>query len=175
MAMELLADQHLEVFYRGPEADRGVRRHLEGIIRLLPWIATIDQFQHWLYTHPGHSRPQRTEAWLQIRRRFGDDAIDWSGLESFRDGMWRRQLHLFHVPFYYIEYGIAQLGALQLWMHSRRNMDEALANYRAALNLGGTRTLPDLFEAAGIRFDFSSQTLQPLIDEVHAELVKSDQ
>ena len=169
MAMELMADQHLDVFYSPPGAARGARLHLEGVIRLLPWIATIDQFQHWLYSHPGHSRTQRTEAWRQIRTRFADDAVDWSNLDAFHDGMWQRQLHLFHVPFYYIEYGIAQLGALQLWMRCRQNMGEALADYRTALGLGGTRMLPDLFEAAGIRFDFSSQTLRPLIDEVHAE------
>lgn len=173
MTMELLADPHMDVFYPGADADRAVRKHLEGIIRFFPWMATIDQFQHWLYMHPDCSVAQRTEAWLNILARFSDQRIDWAGCESFRETMWQRQIHLYHYPFYYVEYGIAQLGALQLWLQSRDSVETALANYRHALKLGGARPLPQLFEAAKIRFDFSESTMRPLIEAVQNELGRS--
>jgi oligoendopeptidase F len=122
-----------------------------------------------MYTHPGHSRSERTTEWLGILSRFSG-SVDWTGLEKVRESMWHRQLHLFHAPFYYIEYGIAQLGALQLWMKAKEDPRKALANYRAALALGGTRTLPELFSAAGIAFDFSEKTLRPLMHELANEL-----
>ncbi|HUB25792.1 MAG TPA: M3 family oligoendopeptidase, partial [Tepidisphaeraceae bacterium] len=137
MSMELLGSEHLEVFYNDADAARAKRKGIEGIIRFLPWMATIDLFQHWLYTHPGHTPAARTEYWLSLLDRFGG-GIDWSGHETARAVSWQRQLHLFHVPFYYIEYGIAQLGALQLWVASKTNPRKALSNYRAALALGGT-------------------------------------
>jgi oligoendopeptidase F len=169
MAMELFADEHLDAFYSPADAQRAKRKHLEGIIRILPWIATIDQFQHWLYTHPGHARDQRTQQWLDLDQQFASK-VDWSGYEEVRQAYWQRQLHLFHVPFYYIEYGIAQLGALQLWMKSKEDPRAALSNYRAALKLGGTRSIPDLFTAAGIQFDFSEKTLRPLMAAIGEEL-----
>jgi oligoendopeptidase F len=169
MSMELLGSEHFDVFYNPAEAARARRTMIEGIIRFFPWMATIDVFQHWLYTHPGHSRQQRTDQWLSILDRFGGN-IDWTGFEPVRESMWQRQLHLFHSPFYYIEYGIAQLGALQLWLKAKDDPRRALANYRAALKLGGTRPLPDLFSAAGIRFDFSQQTLRPLMNALEEEL-----
>ena len=171
MAMESLASEHLDLFYPKPEeAARAKRTYLEGIVRFFPWMATIDQFQHWLYTHPGHSRVERTKHWLGLLDRFGGD-VDWSGYEQVRESSWQRQLHLFHAPFYYVEYGIAQLGALQVWMKAKQDPQRALANYRAALKLGGTRPLPELFSAAGLRFDFSSQTIEPLINAVHEDLI----
>ncbi len=170
MSMELLADPHMDVFYDPQDANRAVRKHLEGIIRFFPWMATIDQFQDWIYTHEGHSRAERNTAWLDILGRFSDPAIDWSGFEANRQSMWQRQVHLFHYPFYYVEYGIAQLGALQLWQQAQRDAEAALANYRKALTLGGTRPLPELFDAAGIRFDFNEATLRPLIEAIEEEL-----
>ncbi len=169
MAMELFGSEHLDVFYSEADASRARRVHFEGIIHILPWIATIDSFQHWLYTHPGHTRQQRTEHWLSLMDRFGSK-VDWSGWEHAREAWWQRQLHLFHVPFYYVEYGIAQLGALQLWMKAKEDPKRALAGYRAGLKLGGTRSLPELFSAAGIHFDFSERTLRPLMDAVAEEL-----
>ncbi|HEY7089352.1 MAG TPA: M3 family oligoendopeptidase [Tepidisphaeraceae bacterium] len=171
MAMELLGADHLDVFYNEAEHARAKRVHLEGIIRFLPYMATIDQFQHWLYTHPGHTREQRTKQWLSLVDRFGPK-IDWSGFEETRASSWWRKLHLFHVPFYYVEYGIAQLGALQVWMKSRKDPRSALSNYRAGLKLGGTRPLPELFAAAGINFDFSQKTLRPLMSAVRDELAE---
>jgi oligoendopeptidase F len=173
MSMEALGSEHFDVFYDTPaEAARARRHYFQRVIQLLPWIATIDSFQHWIYTHPGHARDARTREWVRLLDRFDSSAddLDWSGLEAARESMWLRQLHLFHLPFYFIEYGIAQLGALQLWMKAKGNPRQALANYRAALALGGTRPLPELFAAAGIRFDFSGKTLRPLINAVREEL-----
>ena len=167
--MELLGLEHLGVFYADESSvQRAIKKHYEGIVRFFPWMATIDSFQHWLYTHPNHSRGERTAEWLRLNDRFGNH-LDWSGYESILEAYWQRQLHLFHVPFYYVEYGIAQLGALQLWLASREDPRKALSNYRAALKLGGTRTLPELFSAAGIHFDFSARTLKPLIDSLSEE------
>jgi oligoendopeptidase F len=170
MSMEALGCEHYEVFYDDPaDAARAKRSYLEKVLRLFPWAATIDSFQHWLYTHPGHGRSQRTAEWLRLMDRF-DGKQDWSGYEAAREALWHRQLHLFHVPFYYVEYAIAQLGALQLWMKAREDPRRALANYRSALTLGGTRPLPELFAAAGISFDFSERTLRPLMNELREEL-----
>lgn len=162
MAMELFALPHLEVFYfRSEERARAVRERLEGIIAILPWIATIDAFQHWLYTHPGHSRDERRRAWLETHERFGG-GVDWTGLEDPRGWLWHRQLHLFLHPFYYIEYGIAQLGALGLWGRAREDPAAALGDYKSALALGGSRPLPELFKAAGLPFDFGEEAVGPL-------------
>ena len=169
MSMEMLAYPYLDEFYDAAEVARAKRDHLEGIVKVLPWIATIDAFQHWLYTHPDHSRKQRTECWLDLDERFGS-AVNWEGLENFRAVMWQRQLHLFEVPFYYIEYGIAQLGAMQLWLNSKKNEKNAIEHYTRAMRLGGSRPLPELFEAAGLTFDFGPGIVSRLIEEVQQEL-----
>jgi len=171
MSMELIGADHYDVFYPD-EADRAraTRGLLEGIITILPWIATIDQYQHWLYTNPGHSDSERTVAWLKVLDRFNRSQVDWSGLDEVRASMWQKQLHLYHVPFYYIEYGIAQLGALQLWLAYRNDPVKALSAYRQALRLGGRRPLPELFETAGLRFDFTRETLEPLMAAIGEEL-----
>jgi oligoendopeptidase F len=170
MSMELLGSEHFDVFYADPaNAARARRKLIEGIIGILPWIAIIDSFQHWLYTHPDHAASERTTEWLRLLNRFWPD-VDWSGLELARASNWQRQLHLFHCPFYYIEYGIAQLGALQLWLKAQNDPRAALNGYRASLDLGGTRTLPELFAAAGIVFDFSAKTLRPLMSAMEDEL-----
>ncbi len=169
MSMELLAHPYLDEFYGGEHLDRARRTHLEGIIRFLPWCATIDAFQHWLYTNPGHDLAARTRCWLELQERFAP-GVDWTGLEDARAAAWHRQLHLFEVPFYYIEYGIAQLGSLQLWLQSRTDEGRALANYRRAMSLGGSRPLPELFAAADLRFDFGPETVGRLIEAVQEEL-----
>jgi len=171
MSMELIGADHYGVFYPDQaDRDRAVRSLLEGIITILPWIATIDQFQHWLYTNPGHSVDERTDAWLKIHGRFNRSTVDWTGLGGPRAAMWQRQLHLYHVPFYYIEYGIAQLGALQLWLNYRNDPAKALSDYRSALKFGGKRPLPELFETAGLKFDFTRATLEPLMAAIGEEL-----
>jgi oligoendopeptidase F len=171
MGMELLAYDYLDLFYAGEDLARARREQLEGIVNVFPWIATIDAFQHWIYTNPTHTREQRTQFWLDLQKRFGG-IEDWSDHGEFRAASWQRQLHLFSVPFYYIEYGIAQIGALQLWQNARAGRATALKRYRQALALGGSRPLPELWAAAGLRFDFSAATLRPLIEAVHTELLK---
>ncbi|MFN0012861.1 MAG: M3 family oligoendopeptidase [Phycisphaerales bacterium] len=170
MSMELTSHPFLDEFYpNAGDADRARRVHLEGIATILPWIATIDQFQQWLYTHPGHTRDERAAVWVGLQERFGAD-VDWSGLEEARRFMWQRQLHLFGAPFYYIEYGIAQLGALQLWQRYRSDAPGAIAAYKRGLALGGSRPLPQLFEAAGLDFDFSPARIERTWGEVERAL-----
>ena len=169
MSMELLTHGFLDEFYSEEDMQRAIRTHLEGIVSILPWIATIDAFQHWVYTNPEHSRDERHSKWLELGERFGS-ILDWSGFEDWRKVGWQKQLHLFSYPFYYIEYGIAQLGALQMWLQYRKNPEMALANYATAMRLGGSRPLPNLFEAGGMSFDLGRSTVQGLIDAVRDEL-----
>lgn len=173
MSMELLGNDFLEQFYPKPEANRARKTHLEGILNILPWIATVDAFQHWVYTNPGHSRAQRKSAWLGLMDRFGGD-VDWSGYEQSRALLWQRQLHIFIHAFYYIEYGIAQLGALQVWSNSRRDKRQAVLDYKSALRLGGSRPLPELFNAAGCKFEFSRATVAPLVQLLRRELAAAN-
>ena len=170
MGMELLAAPHLSVFYRNEEDyKRAYRNTLEDAVILFPWIAIIDALQHWVYTNPTHTREDRRKTWVEIFLRF-QPSIDWSGYEEERDYTWHRQLHPFAVPFYYIEYGIAQVGALQVWLQGRRDHRGAVERYWRALSLGGSRPLPRLFEAAGATFKFDYETLKLLTDAVGEEL-----
>ncbi len=169
MSMELLSFPYLGEFYDEAQVARAKRERLEDLSALLPWVATIDAFQHWIYTHPEHSRDERTAHWLELDERFGA-AVSWDGLEHYRQMSWQRQGHLFGVPFYYIEYGIAQLGALQLWLGFKADRARAIENYRRALRLGGSRPLPELFEAAELTFDFGPDTVKRLMDDVQREL-----
>jgi oligoendopeptidase F len=170
MSMELFSADHLGVFYSPADALRAKRGVLERVIRFLPWMATIDSFQHWLYTHPDHTRAGRREQWLAILDRFYSPVIDFSGFEENRATLWHRQLHLFNYAFYYIEYGIAQLGALQLWLQYKKDPKSAIANYQKALAIGGRAPLPELFAAAQIPFDFSDKALAPLMQALDKEL-----
>ena len=169
MTMELFGADYYEEFYSPIDAARAKRKHLEGVIDVLPWIARIDAFQHWIYAHPDHSVADRTAYWLDLEKRFGSK-LDWEGYQPIRESVWQRQLHLFCHPFYYIEYGIAQLGALQIWRIYKQDASKAVKGYRSALSLGGSKTLPQLFEAAGINFDFSIDSIEPLMDAVKKEL-----
>jgi oligoendopeptidase F len=171
MSMELLGNEFLGEFYAAPEANRARKTHLEGIIGFFPWMATVDAFQHWVYTHPGHTRSERKAAYLQLMDRFGGD-IHWDGYEDSRAYSWHRQLHIFLYPFYYVEYGIAQLGALQVWANSKRDRAKALNDYKKSLALGGSRPLPELFSAAGCKFQFDAATIKPLIQLAETELKK---
>jgi oligoendopeptidase F len=176
MAMELLSAPYLARedggYYEADDACRARIEHLEGILALLPWVATVDAFQQWLYTSgEGHDRDARDAAWVRIFRRF-DTGLNWDGLESLRLARWYRQLHIFLYPFYYIEYGIAQLGALQVWRNSLNDQAEAVRAYRQALALGGTRPLPELFEAAGARFAFDADTVGELVALVEEQLAE---
>ena len=171
MAMELFSMDHWDVFFENKEDLQRAKEHqLERVITIFPWIAVIDKFQHWIYENPGHSIEERTEAWVRIFKEFSNDVLDYSGLEKYVANGWQKQLHLFEVPFYYIEYGIAQLGAIGLWMQYKKDPEAALDNYMKALSLGGTKTLPELYKAAGLQFDFSSENIKMLMELVNREL-----
>jgi len=166
MSMELLTQDEWGIFYENSnEVNRAKMSHLEGVVYLLPWIATIDAFQHWIYSNPNHTREERKEYWLSLRDKFGSN-MNWSGNEKFRELSWQQQGHLYGVPFYYVEYGIAQLGALQLWQTHRNNPEKALKDYSNAMELGNTKTLPDLFAAAELKLGFDEKHLNSLIEEV---------
>ena len=169
MSMELLTQPWWDKFYESEEADRARRAHLEGVVFLLPWIATIDSFQHWIYANPGHSKEERAEVWLSIRDKFGSD-MDWTGHTDFKELSWQQQGHLFGVPFYYIEYGIAQLGSLQLWKTQMGDPQKALDDYANAMSLGNTRTLPELFSAADLELGFNEGHFMSLMGTVETAL-----
>ncbi len=171
MAMELFTMDHWTVFFSDKEELRRAKeQQLERVITIFPWIATIDKFQHWIYENPGHSTEERMNEWMSILDEFSSPAIDFSGLDEYRKYGWQRQLHLYEVPFYYIEYGIAQLGALGLWQQYKKNPDTAIANYINALRLGGTQPLPELFKAARLPFNFSPGYISELMLFVKQEL-----
>jgi oligoendopeptidase F len=173
MSMELFSMDYWDAFFSDKkELKRAKEYQLERVITIFPWIATIDKFQHWVYENPGHTEEQRASTWMDILNEFSSSAIDFSGLDGYRRYSWQRQLHLFEVPFYYIEYGIAQLGAIGLWMQFKKNKTIALDNYIQALSLGGMKTLPQLFNAAGLKFDFSQTYVSELMDFVHEEMKK---
>lgn len=169
MSMELLAYPYMDEFYTAEEDARARRNHLEGVLRGLIAIAVIDQFQHWIYEHPTHTRSQRHDKWVELQDRIGL-GLDWTGIEHLRRTEWHRVLHIFEMPFYYIEYGIAQLGALQLWLNAGVDRAGTLAAYKRALALGSSRPLPELFKTAGADFDFGPTTIQRLTAKVEHEL-----
>ena len=171
MSMELMTQNEWGEFYNDEEANRARIGHLEGIIFLLPWIATIDSFQHWIYSNPGHTRDERKNVWNSIRDRFGSN-MEWGDYQGHRDTSWQQQGHLFGVPFYYVEYGIAQLGALQLWRTQRKDSVKALSDYSNAMALGNTKTLPELFSAADIELGFGEEHLGSLISEVRMAMAE---
>lgn len=171
MSMELFSMNYWDSFFSNAgDLARAKEHQLERVITVMPWIATIDKFQHWIYENPFHTTEQRTAKWMEILGEFSSSEIDFSGLEKFREIAWQRQLHLFEVPFYYIEYGIAQLGAIGMWKQFKENKENALDNYMKALSLGGTKTLPELYKAAGLSFNFSPAYIKELMEFVHTEM-----
>ncbi len=170
MSMELFSMNHWHFFFDSKEElTRAKEQQLERVITIFPWIATIDKFQHWVYKNPNHTTEERANQWLTILKEFSSPVIDYSGLDYYRRFGWQRQLHLFEVPFYYIEYGIAQLGAIGLWQQYKQNPESAISNYITALKLGGTKTLPELFKAAGLQFDLSPAHIDGLMQFVKKE------
>ena len=171
MSMELFTMNHWDIFFSDQNDLKRAKIHqLERVITIFPWIALVDKFQHWVYENPAHTADERTTKWIELQNEFSSSVIDFSGLDHFRKYNWQRQLHLFEVPFYYIEYGIAQIGAIGLWMQYKKDPAAALSNYINALHFGGTKTLPALFEAAGLKFDFSPGHIQTLMSFVDLEL-----
>jgi len=173
MSMELISMDHWDVFFTNEaELKRAKREHLEDIIETLPWVATIDRFQHWLYENPTHSLEERKANWNRIFDQFADTVTDWSGLQDAKDYLWQKQLHLYEVPFYYIEYGMAQLGAVAVWRNFRENSAKGLQGYQNALKLGYMKSIPEIYKAANIKFDFSRSYIKELMDFVREELDK---
>lgn len=177
MSMELLAspfiDRRSGGYYTAEEERRSRTDLLEGIVIFLPHCASVDAFQQWIYMDDaGRNADARDAKWLELRRRFEGDAVDWSGLDKERIARWYQQPHFFSSPFYYIEYGIAQLGALQVWRNSLSDPKEAVRKYRAALALGATQRLPELFKAAGARLIFDAAGIHELVTLVEEELAK---
>lgn len=169
MGMELLAGEFLNEFYGADDTRRSQKRHWEDIVSTLVWVATIDCFQKWLYENPKHTLNERSQSWLAIRKRFGSDFVNWDGLEEEHSFLWHRQLHIFEAPFYYIEYGFAQLGALELWANVKKDWALALKNFREALSLGGSLSVPKLYQKAGLNFNFSKAVVEPLMEMVYKQ------
>lgn len=170
MAMELFSMDKWDVFFdNADELKRAKEQQLERVITIFPWIATIDKFQHWIYENPVHTEEDRAGKWMEILNEFSSPILDVQGLDEYRRYGWQRQLHLYEVPFYYIEYGIAQLGAIGLWQQYKQNPANAVNNYITALSLGGTRTLPELFKAAGLDFNLSPGYIKGLMEFVKKE------
>ncbi|QIX60322.1 M3 family oligoendopeptidase [Hymenobacter sp. BT18] len=173
MSMELMSMDHWDVFF--PDAEelrRAKKTHLESVLETFPWVATIDKFQHWVYENPQHTEAERHQCWTDIFDEFNQRTVSWKGLEGYKPYLWQKQLHLYEVPFYYIEYAMAQLGAIAVWRNFRQNPGQALEAYKRALALGYTAPIGEIYAAAGIRFDFSTDYLRTLADFVRDEMAK---
>ena len=170
MSMELITAERWNKFYDPKDHIRARREHLEGIISFFPWCATVDAFQHWVYLNPDHSVEERDAYFDELNNRFASDLVNWEGYDHFRRNGWQRQLHIFGIPFYYVEYGIAQLGALQVYRLYKEDPEAALEGYIKGLSLGSSKPLPEVWEAMGIKFDFSADTLKELVEFVQQEL-----
>ena len=175
MSMELISMDHWDVFFDNPEELKRAKKYqLRDVLKTLPWVAVIDAFQHWIYTNPDHNSEERTDAWKQIFTKFGANFVDWSQHQEALENLWQKQLHIFEVPFYYIEYGIAQLGAIAVWKNYKENPQKGLENYLAALKLGYTKNMKEIYSTAGIEFNFSAAYIKELVAFVKLELEKLD-
>lgn len=175
MSMELLTMDQWQRFYSDDDdLKRARREQLEGIIGFLPSGMIIDLFQHWLYENPTHTEKERNDKYQELSRTFDSNVVDWTGLEEWEQNHWMFVLHIFEVPLYYVEYVIAQLGAIQMYKQYKENPDLALENYKKALSLGSSTSLPEVYEAAGIRFDFSEGMIQSLMAFLEEELEALD-
>lgn len=173
MSMELISMEHWDVFFENEDDLKRAKIHqLEGVISVLPWVATVDKFQHWIYTNPNHNTIERTIAWTNILSEYSSKIINYQSVEWYFMNLWQKQLHIFEVPFYYIEYAISQLGAIAIWRNYKQNPEKTLDDYEAALSLGYSKTLPELYKTAGIKFDFSKKYIGELMDFVLEELEK---
>jgi oligoendopeptidase F len=171
MSMELISMEHWDAYFEKPdELKRAKILHLTDILSTLPWIMTVDKFQHWIYENPNHTTAEREENWIRIHQEFSDTTVDWSGYEDAKASIWHKQLHIFEVPFYYIEYGMAQLGAISVWRNYKSDPEKGLADYLSALQLGYTKTIGEIYKTADIKFDFSEEYIADLMTFVKKEL-----
>jgi oligoendopeptidase F len=173
MSMELISMEHWHHYFENEqELKMAKRKHLEDVLKGLPWIACVDAFQHWIYTNPNHSVEERSNAWLKTYERFASKSVDWTGVESVKKLLWQKQLHIYEVPFYYIEYGFAQLGAIAMWRNYRLNPEQTIKQYLDALKMGYTASISEVYEKAGVRFDFSEDYIRELAGFVNEEWEK---
>jgi oligoendopeptidase F len=174
MSMELLSMEGWNYYFSdATELQRAKAEQIEGIIGTLPWIATVDAFQHWIYENPHHSREERKAAWKSIQKRFSSESVDYTGYETALDFAWHKQLHIFEVPFYYVEYGFAQLGAIGIWKNYHENRNLAIENYKHFMTLGYTQSIPEIYKAAGVKFDFSAEYIRDLMIFVNDQWLKT--
>ena len=175
MSMELISMDKWEVFFDNPEdLKRAKKDQLKDVLKTLPWVAVVDQFQHWIYTNPEHTSAERREAWKQIFEPFGNNFAGWNDHPDALTNLWQKQLHIFEVPFYYVEYGIAQLGAIAVWKNYKNDPEKALSKYLEALKLGYTKTIKEIYETAGVEFNFSASYVKELAEFVKREMGKLD-
>jgi oligoendopeptidase F len=173
MSMELISMEHWDVFYDDKdELKRAKQEQLEQTLKSLLWIGAVDKFQHWIYENPKHSVKERMDTWADIINEFSSKVVDWSGMEEIRKRGWQSQLHIYEVPFYYIEYGMAQLGAIAVWRNYKSDPEKALDAYEAALRLGYTKSIPEIYKTAGVEFNFSQGYVKELAQFVKKELDK---
>lgn len=173
MSMELISMEHWGVFFtNADELKRAKKEQLDKSLKTLLWIAAVDKFQHWIYENPTHTVEERMVQWTTVIDQFTSKEIDFSGLDDVRGRGWQGQLHIFEVPFYYIEYGMAQLGAIAVWRNYKKDPSKALKEYEAALRLGYTKSIPEIYKTAGIEFNFSSAYVKELAEFVKSELDK---
>ena len=171
MSMELISMEHWHVFFKDESSWKRARKEqLQGVLATLPWVAMVDEFQHWLYENSDHTHQERHDKWAAISKRYGTGLVDWTSYEKYQKTAWQRQLHIYEVPFYYIEYGMAQLGAIAIWRNYKQNPEKALDDYDRALKLGYTKTIGEIYETAGIKFDFSAAYVKDLANFVKCEL-----
>ena len=171
MSMELISMQQWQEFFNNAaDFERAKMEQLDDILRTLPWVAAIDKFQHWMYCNSSHTAEDRKQAWLKIYAEFGGKHTDWTGYEENKAYMWHKQLHLFEVPFYYIEYGFAQLGAIAIWRNYLQNGNKAIEQYKNALSIGYTKSIGEIYKSAGIKFDFSEAWISELSGFVKTQM-----
>lgn len=171
MSMELISMEHWHHFFTNPDDLRRAKRsQLEGTISVLSWVAIVDEFQHRLYENPTHSIEERDTIWQTILDSYDTKMVDWTQLSQYRKSNWQRQLHIFEVPFYYIEYGIAQLGAIAIWRNYLKNPEQTLNAYEQFLSLGYTVPIPEIYKTAGIEFSFSKTYISELLEFVKTQL-----
>jgi oligoendopeptidase F len=173
MSMELISMEHWDVYYAdGDDLKRAKQEQLEQTLKSLLWIGAVDKFQHWIYENPKHTIDERMNTWQEIITEFSSGVVDWTGLEDLRKRGWQNQLHIYEVPFYYIEYGMAQLGAIAVWRNYKADPEKALDAYEAALRLGYTKSIPEIYKTAGVEFNFSQSYVKELAQFVKSELEK---
>ena len=171
MSMELISMEHWDAFFKNKEDYKRAKiDQLEKVLETLPWVATVDKFQHWIYENLNHTDDERKNAWIKIATDYNPENINYLGYEENLAYQWQKQLHIYEVPFYYIEYGMAQLGAIAVWRNYKSNAQKTIEQYKAALSLGYTVGIKEIYATAGIKFDFSKEYVKELIEFVYSEL-----